>query len=146
MRKVVLAFTVLIPSWLHAQPAVCTYSAASQDIVFDMRTGRITSAATYHESSSVTLFVVNKNPYLYDYSVKVDEQPQGEPALAGFLKDLVPFAADFAPAKDATAEKSLAPDAVAKALTNPQLPSLCIQQEAALENELVRYATDFSTY
>jgi hypothetical protein len=91
---VVLMITVLPRA--YAQPAQCVLDSRSPVLSIDARNGRISQdppgKTQFKPGESLQLQIVNKNPFVYEYTVKIDEQPISESPVATFLSLLTPGA------------------------------------------------------
>lgn len=104
MRKAVLALVVLYcESWLGSAAALAQVETVDQRIqrlcppqlapedkalkyTVDLATGAARDKKRYRTSDEVEIRIINKNPFLFDYRVKVEEQAIPEPALDTFFK------------------------------------------------------------
>lgn len=87
-----IAVTVtLVPPELVAgecKPAPAVHSGTgSQDLIIDARSGApLTADRSFKMRDPRRIVVINKNPFRFQYALKIEEQVVQEPALAAFLK------------------------------------------------------------
>jgi hypothetical protein len=63
---------------------------ATKDYIIDAIAGTTRGKTKFGRGDRVRIIVINKNPFLYDYKITIQETPVAEPALAAFL-DLLPI-------------------------------------------------------
>jgi hypothetical protein len=74
---------------------------ADRTITIDASTGTVKGARKYKKGQHAQVVIVNKNPYIRAYTVKIDETQTPESALNSFLPLLGPIIADqLTPPKD----------------------------------------------
>jgi hypothetical protein len=80
-----------------AQAANCILSCGptpppddQKDYIIDAVSGATRGRTKFNKNERTRIIILNKNPFLYDYRVTIEEHPVEEPALAAFL-DLLPI-------------------------------------------------------
>jgi hypothetical protein len=97
MRRVALALVFLSCSWSQAfaqapadpVAALCTPPAAGPGVflyTIDLADKSTIGRRRYQPGDQVQIDLINKNPFRYDYNIKIEEKEIPEPALAAFFK------------------------------------------------------------
>ena len=91
MRSVALAFVPLLLLAQAAQaadPPQCIPPPQAEGVfryVIDLTDGSNQGKSRYRPEDEVEIVLTNKNPFLFDYRIKIEEQAIPEPALQGFF-------------------------------------------------------------
>ncbi|HEX8180050.1 MAG TPA: putative Ig domain-containing protein [Pyrinomonadaceae bacterium] len=103
----------------------------TKDYIVDAISGATQGPTRFNKRDRVRIIIKNKNPFLYDYRVTIEDQPVAEPALAAFL-ELLPIGNGNFPAAKPTPD----PNAV-KAQGAGACPAFITGMEADLSAQEV---------
>lgn len=99
----------------------------TKDFIIDAIFGTTSGRTRFNKHDRARIIIRNKNPFLYDYRITIEDQPVEEAALAAFLKLL--------PIGEGSFEKPKEPEKKVEAARNAKIANECPGVDSLLELE-----------